>query len=131
MVRQDPSKQSDGGKPSLQTAVSVNNMARARSDTGPLPSLLCALSHDTKQADWRVLVVWITRFCIAVLASETLLAAMICPTMQRAAQQAAEAECQHCTAPLELFVSPLLCALQAICKVRAEDGAYRSAGCGS
>jgi len=51
--------------------------------------------------------------------------------MQRAAQQAAEAECQHYTAPLESLVSPLLCALQAICKVRAGDGAYRSADHGS
>ena len=57
MVRQDPSKQSDGGKPSLQTAVSVNNMARARSNTAPLPSLLCALGHDTKRAEWCALVV--------------------------------------------------------------------------
>ena len=57
VVRQDPSKQSDGGKPSLQTAVSVNNMARARSNTGPPLSLLCALGHDTKQAERCVLVV--------------------------------------------------------------------------
>lgn len=129
VVRQDPSKQSDGGTPSLQAAVSVTNMARARADTGPLPSLSCALGHDTKQAEG----------CVLVVRKQTLLhcharqcgsvGCKILPAMQRAARQAAEAECQQfpwnrlcrlCSAPCRRFV-----------RYGRGMGAYRSAGHGS